>query len=513
MRHLRHGLIGLTSIILSVCCGCQKEDLLSEGILVVGLEANPTNLDPRLSTDAASSRINELLFSRLFRKNEAGEPVKDIVKEWKQPDPTTYRFRIREGIRFHDGSPLDAHDVRHTFTSLMDPALGSPLRSSYQMIESIECPDPSTILFRLREPYASLLVNLDLGLLAGPEGRGAEEHSPQASVGTGPYQFVSWTQNHEIRLKANPDYFEGSPRVREIRFKIVPDDTVRILELRKGTIHLLQNDIEPEVLRTLEREPRFTIEKRQGTNYSYLGFNLKDPILGSLKVRQAIAHAIDRRAIIEHLLGGLAVPATGVLSPLNWAYEPEVETYEYDPQKAMRLLDDAGYKDPDGPGPAKRFTLTYKTSQNELRRRVGEAIQGFLGAIGIDVRMRSYEWGTFFSDIRKGNFQIYTLTWVGIVDPDIYYYIFHSKSVPPNGANRGDYLNPEVDLLIERGRVLQDREERKEVYGQVQKILARDLPYVSLWNEVNVVVMDQRVRGFVLYPDGDFLSLKDVWIE
>ena len=511
MRRL--GLVCLTTAILLAFCGCQEEDLLGQGILVVGLEANPTNLDPRLSTDAASSRINELLYSRLFRMNEAGEPVKGIVEEWEQIDPTHYRFRIRKGIRFHDGRPLDAHDVRYTFRSMMDPALGSPLRSSYQMIESIVCPDPHTLLFRLSEPYASLLINLDLGILARPTGQGAEGESPAGHIGSGPFQFVSWTQNHEIRLKANPGYFEGVPRIREILFKIVPDDTVRILELRKGTIHLLQNDIEPEVLRSLEKESRFTVKKRQGTNYSYLGFNLKDPILGSLKVRQAIAHAIDRKAIIEHLLGGLAVPATGVLSPLNWSYESAVEAYGYDPEKAKRLLDEAGHEDPDGPGPAKRFTLAYKTSQNDLRRRIGEAIQGLLGEVGIDVKMRSYEWGTFFSDIRKGNFQIYTLTWVGITDPDIYYYLFHSKSIPPDGANRGTYLNPEMDLLIERGRVLQDREERKEVYGRIQKILARDLPYVSLWNEVNVVVMDPRVRGFVLRPDGDFLSLKDVWIE
>ncbi len=511
MRHL--GLGCLTTAILLTLCGCQEEDLLGRRILVVGLEANPTNLDPRLSTDAASSRINELLYSRLFRKNDAGEPVEDIVEEWEQTDPTTYRFRIRAGIRFHDGRPLDAHDVRYTFRSMMDPALGSPLRSSYQMIESIECPDPHTILFRLREPYASLLINLDLGILARPKEQGAEGQSPTGYIGSGPFQFISWTQNHEIRLKANPGYFGGAPRTREIVFRIVPDDTVQILELRKGTIHLLQNDIEPEVLRNLERDSRFTVEKRQGTNYSYLGFNLKDPILGSLKVRQAIAYAIDRKAIIEHLLGGLAVPATGVLSPLNWSYEPAVEAYGYDPEKAKRLLDEAGHEDPDGPGPAKRFTLAYKTSQNELRRRIGEAIQGLLGEVGIDVKMRSYEWGTFFSDIRKGNFQIYTLTWVGITDPDIYYYLFHSKSIPPDGANRGTYLNPEMDLLIERGRVLRNREERKEVYGRIQKILARDLPYVSLWNEVNVVVMEPRVRGFVLRPDGDFLSLKDVWIE
>ena len=504
---------GLATAIVLACWGCRKEDLLGQGILVVGLEANPTQLDPRLSADAASSRINDLLFSRLFRKNEAGEPVEEIVDEWEQTDPTTYRFRLRGGIRFHDGRPLDAHDIRYTFESLMDSALGSPLRSSYQVIESIECPDPFTIQFRLREPYAPLLISLDLGILMGPAGRDREEYSPPAFVGTGPFHFVSWIQNQEIRLKANPVYFEGAPRIREIRLRIVPDDTVRILELQKGGIHLLQNNIEPEVLRSLEREPGFLVQKRQGTHYSYLGFNLEDPILRSLKVRQAIAHAIDRRAIIEHLLGGLAVPATGVLSSSHWAYEPEVETYAYDPQRARRLLDEAGYEDPDGPGPAKRFTLTYKTSQNELRRRIGEAIQSLLGEVGIDVRIRSYEWGTFFSDIRKGNFQIYSLTWVGITDPDICYYLFHSRSIPPDGANRGGYRNPEVDRLLERGRLLQGREERRGVYGQVQKILARDLPYVSLWNEVNVAVMDRRLRGFVLQPDGNFLSLKDAWIE
>jgi peptide/nickel transport system substrate-binding protein len=505
--------LALISAIVLVLHGCRKDNLLDQGILVMGLEANPTHLDPRLSTDAASSRINELLFSRLFRKNEAGEPVKDIVEEWEQIDPTTYRFRIRKGIRFHDGRPLEAYDVQYTFESMLDPALGSPLRSSYQMIDSMECPDPYTILLRLSEPYASLLINLDMGILARPKAGDAEEGSPPWQTGSGPFRFVSWTQNREIRLSANPEYFRGAPQLKEIRFKIVPEDTVRILELRKGTIHLLQNDIEPEVLRALEAESRFAIQKRQGTNYSYMGFNLRDPLLRSRKVRQAIAHSIDRASIIEHLLGGLAVPATGVLSSLNWAYEPAVESYEYDPKKAKRLLDEAGHEDPDGPGPEKRFTLTYKTSQNELRRRIGEAIQGFLGEVGIGVSMRSYEWGTFFSDIRKGNFQIYTLTWVGIADPDIYDYIFHSKSLPPDGANRGAYVNPEVDRLIERGRVLQDREERKAVYSRIQKILARDLPYVSLWNEVNVVVMDQRVQGFVLRPDGDILSLKDVWIE
>ena len=230
-------------------------------------------------------------------------------------------------------------------------------------------------------------------------------------------------------------------------------------------------------------------------------------------MRKAIAYAIDRQAIIEHLIGGLAVPASGVLSPMNWAYEKDVSAYPYDPQKSGQLLDEAGYPDPDGEGPGSRFELNYKTSQNELRRRIGEALQAQLERVGIKVQMRTYEWGTFFSDIKNGNFQLYTLTWVGVTDPDIFYYLFHSKSIPPHGANRGYYFSDDVDRLIMRGRVTQDMDARKTIYSEIQKILAEDLPYVSLWFSVNIAVMDKRIKGFQLYPSGDLISLKDAWIE
>jgi len=493
--------------------GCEQKDLLGQGIIVFGLESNPTNLDPRFSTDAASSRIDELLFSTLFRKNANGEQIRDLVSEWDQPDITTYRFRIRKGVRFHDGRPLDARDVQYTYESLLNPALASPMRGSYEMISSVECPEPYTVVFRLREPFASFLVNLDLGIMPRPDSEKIPDEPQKLLVGSGPFQFDSWDRGSEIRLKANPDYYEGPPRIQAVHFKIVPDNTVRILELKKGTIHILQNEIEPEVLRNLEKEPGFSIQKRQGTNYSYMGFNLRDPILSKLEVRKAIAHAIDRDSIIRHLLGSMALPATGVLSPLIWAYEQNVKTFAYDPEKAKQLLDQAGYPDPDGDGPETRFSLSYKTSQNELRRRIGETIQSQLNDIGIGFKIRSYEWGTFYSDIQKGNFQTYTLTWVGITDPDIYYYLFHSQNIPPNGANRGYYRNAEVDRLLEKGRVTQEKEARKEIYGWIQKILAEDLVYVSLWYSVNVVVMDRRIQGFTLCPDGDLISLKDVWIE
>ena len=493
--------------------GCRSEDLLARGILVVGLESNPMNLDPRIATDAASSRINQLIYRGLFGKNPSGQVVPDLVETWEQPDPTTYRFLIRQGIRFHDGRPLEAEDVRYTFESLLDKDLGSPLRATYQAIASVECPKHDSVVFRLRQPEASFLANLDLGIVPRPDSVEQDRNYRVHPVGCGPFEFVSWEQGHEIRLLANPATPDGSPKVQEIRFKIIPDNTVRVLELRKGSVHLIQNDFQPEVLPILERQGRFTILKGEGTYYSYLGFNLKDPILGSVIVRQAIAHALDREAMIDHLLGGLAAPATGVLSPMNWAYEAQVKTYPYDPEKSKALLDAAGYPDPDGDGPRKRFCLTYKTSQNDLRRRIAEAIQNQLDAVGIEVRIRSYEWGTFFSDIQKQNFQMYALTWVGVTDPDIFTYIFSAKSFPPLGANRGQYENPEIDRLLEEGRRTQDPEARKRIYSRVQKILAEDLPYVSLWYGMNVVVMDRRIQGFRGYPNGDLISLKDVWVH
>jgi peptide/nickel transport system substrate-binding protein len=503
---------GSLLLILLCLAGCRDDDLLARGVLVVGLESNPTNLDPRVATDAASSRIDDLIYSRLFRKDVNGEPVADLVESWEQEEEArTYRFRLRPGVLFHDGRPLEAADVRYTFESLLDSALGSPLRGSYQMISGIESPDPRTVVFHLREAFAPFLVSLDVGIVPRPRS-GADQRPDQESfVGSGPFRFVSWDRGSQVCLQANEGYHEGAPRLREVRFKIVTDNTVRLLELRKGSIHLVQNEIEPGVLPALKEDPRLVVQERPGTTYSYLGFNLRDPVLRSLPVRQAIAHAIDRRAIVEHLLGGLAVPATGVLSPLNWAYVPDVKAFAYDPEEAKRLLDQAGFRDPDGQGPGVRFTLSYKTSHNELRRRIAEVIQSQLAAVGIGMEIRFYEWGTFYSDIMKGNFQIYTLSWVGVTDPDIYYYLFSSKSLPPAGANRGAYLNADLDRLLDEGRAARERGERQEIYGRVQRILAEGLPYVSLWYSSNVVAMDRRIQGFTLYPDGSLRSLKDVW--
>jgi peptide/nickel transport system substrate-binding protein len=270
--------------------------------------------------------------------------------------------------------------------------------------------------------------------------------------------------------------------------------------------------VDPDLLPAALENPNLVIEEATGSNVSYLGFNLRDRILSDARVRRAIALAIDREAILRAIWKGHADLADSILPPGFWAHAEDLPPLRHDPAEAKRLLDLAGYIDPDGDGPNPRFTLTYKTSQNELRRRIAAVIQEQLRQVGIGVEVQSREWGTFFSDVRKGSFQLYSLTWVGIADPDIYYYAFHSSQVPPEGANRGRYVNPELDRLVEAGRRELGRPKRKEIYHKVQRLLSRDLPVFPLWVNRNILLRDRQLAGFTLTPDEDYTSVKEMRI-
>ncbi len=503
----------LTAAVLAAGIGaCSREPPLPANTLVIAIEGNPTNLDPRQGTDAYSERIGHLLFNSLVRANDRGEIVPELALLWDHPDSLTYVFHLKPDVRFHDGTSLTSRDVRFTFESILDPESASPLRSNYENIRAIATPDPLTVIFRLREPQASFLANLIRGIVPANAAREAGKPFASHPVGSGPFRLVRMG-DEAIDLEAFPACAFGAPALSGIRVRIIPDDTVRILELKKGNIHWIQNAVPLDLIPFLAKDPHLRIEVSPGTTYAYLGMNLTDPILKDRRVREAIARSIDRERIIREILNGTARPATGVLSPFHWAYEGRVSAYPYDPPRARALLDAAGYlpgRDRDG---ASRFTLLFKTSQNETARRVAEVIQQELSEVGIQMDIRSYEWGTFYADIKSGNFQLYTLNWVGITDPDIYYDIFYSKNIPPAGVNRNRYDNPALDRLLLAARRENDRTRRKAIYGEVQKIVARDLPYISLWTLDNVVVMRDNVVGYRPSPSGEWTRLKDVRLE
>ena len=493
----------LTCAFLSACG--EKRSAKGDAI-VVGIGTNPTQLDPRLSQDAVSSKVQRFIFSRLISRNHEGRIVLELAERWERPTPLVHRFELRRGVRFHNGEALTSSDVKYTFDSIRDPSLASPKAAGLKELARIETPTPHRVVFHLTEPSASFVESLMVGILP-KSAREAGRRFAQKPVGTGPFEFVEFAPDERITLKAFANHFGGKPAFERLIFRILPEETIRVLELESGGVDFLQNSFSPDILPRFINNKRLKIRKRLGTNFSYIGFNMSDPILSKLKVRRALAHAIDRRPIVRFIHKGLVQEADSLLPPDHWAHQKGLPTYAHRPELAKKLLDEAGFPDPDGPGPAPRFTLVYKTSQNELGRRIATVLGHQLDRVGIKMKIRSYEWGTFFGDIRNGNFQLYSLTWVGISDPDIYRYIFHSRFMPPAGLNRGRYRNARVDALLEDARQPIAPEARARIYGEVQRILGDELPYINLWHSVNVAVFDKRISGYRVFPDADFISL------
>lgn len=483
---------------------CSKTPAIEPGSLTMALEAGPAMIDPLKSTDAVAAKIEGLVFNGLVKRNDDFTISPDLAERWEfVGDPLRAVFHLRRGVKFHDGSAFTSNDVKRAVDFILNPENASPLRSSFADIQSVEASDNQTVIFNLNRKTSPFLESLTFGIpkLGTPN-----------PVGTGPFRLVEIKRDEKITLERNTDYFDGAPKISLLVIKIIPDETVRTLSLESGEVQIIMNPITPDLLPRFRKNQRLKVVTSPSSNYSYLGFNMEDPLAGNIAVRKAVAHAIDRQSVMSRILKGLAEPATGPISPNSGFYEGMVEKYEYDPEKAKKILDEAGFTDPDGPGPAKRFTLRYSTSQNELRRRIAEVFQWQLEKVGIGLDIRSYEWGAFYADIKKGNFQIFSLTWVGVADPDILRYMFHSGSMPPDGANRGRYKNAELDPLLSTG-VTADGEERRRLYSEAQKIIAHDLPYVSLWRPLNVAVTDRRVRDFLLSPDEGIKSLKNVYIE
>jgi peptide/nickel transport system substrate-binding protein len=495
-------------LIANAACRSSSDDR-SAGYLVAGIESDPLQLDPRYATDANSVRIANLIYNSLLRYDQRSQLQPELAQSWRMLDERTYLFDLRKGVTFHNGAPLTATDVKYTYESILNPGSLSPKRGLLQPVEAIDQTGRYQLRFRLRAAHAPFAEQFTIGIVpAGSVHAGNADY--RAPSGSGPFRLEALESGDKVTLSANPNYWEGHPRLPGVIFRIVPDALVRVLEFKKGAIDFMQNDLEPDLLPWLEKNTDARVEIHDGTTFQYIGINLTHPILRKRKVRQAIACAIDRESIIRHLLKSTVSEAGGLLSPFNWAYDASTHRWPYDPQRAKQLLDEAGFVDPDGDGPRPRFRLSFKTTNIDLRRRIAEAIKEQLLRVGIELDLRSYEWGTFFSDVKTGNFHLYSLAWVGIEDPDIYYQIFHSSSVPPNGDNRGRYSNPELDKLLEQGRAALNRNERQLIYRQVQMLLAEDLPYVPLWWWKNVVVKKPGIGGFIAYPDGDLISLKKV---
>jgi peptide/nickel transport system substrate-binding protein len=478
-------------LFVSVTWGCTEST--PESTIRIGVAIAPTNLDPRLATDAPSSRVNRLLYSQLVDFAEDATPIPALAT-WEALTSTHYRFHLLEPRpTFSNGTQLTAKDVRETYISLLDPKTASPHRSLFLNISRISTPSESTIDFFLLHPDPLFPSYLVIGILPANLIR---IHHPfyENPVGSGPFVFQKRPDNSRLILKRRSD-------AQLIEFVKVLNPTVRTLKLLAGEIHLLQNDLPPELVTYLSENPAISFQQKQGSNFSYLGFNHQDAVVGQSLVRKAIAHAINRKQIIEFALGGRARLAQALFPPDHWVGNSQLDGYRYDPMRARELLRQAGFSAERTP------TLIYKTSTDPFRLRLATIIQEQLQQVGIHMSIHSHDWGTFYGDIKMGHFQMYSLSWVGLKTPDIFRHLFHSQSVPPFGNNRGHYMDSLTDELIAEAERTSRHNEQQKIYRSLQARLLDTLPYVPLWYEDNVVLSTTALRGYTLQSDGNFDSL------
>jgi peptide/nickel transport system substrate-binding protein len=498
-------LIALAFLAATLSCSSQPDP----NMLVMIIESSPTNLDPRVGLDAQSERIDDLIFDDLLTRDAHLNVAPGLAERWEIPDPKTYIFHLHQGVKFHDGRPLTSRDVKWTFDSLLQGKIRSTKSAVYRLVNNIETTDDYTVIFHLKEPFTTLLWNLSDGAIGiVPEGSGDE--ISRHPIGSGPFRFVSAEPDKDVTLARNDQYWGEKARLANVRLVVVPDTTTRALELRKGSADIAINALTSDMVLTLERDPDLAVLRAPGTVLAYMAFNTRDPILKDERVRQALAYAIDRRPFIEYLQRGFARPASSLLPPESWAYNGDVPSYDHDPARARQLLEQAGYPALNGV----RFHLTMKSSTEESTRLMAAVLQQQLRQVGIALDIRTFEFATFFSDVTHGLFQLYSLRWIGgNEDPDIFEYVFHSSKFPPNGANRGYFADPRIDTLIDQARQELDQNTRKQLYAEIQRTLADELPYINLWYFDNILVHSKRVKNLTLNPSGNYDFLKTAELE
>ncbi len=494
---MKHFLLAISTLViialfpLLTSCSAEKNQAVR-----MGLASMPLNLDPRFSTDAASSRVGRLIYQKLVDFNDAKMPI-PVIADWNQISPLHYRFILNNRRnKFHNGDQLTSKDVKATYDFILNKDNSSPHRTSLALIEKIETPDAQTIDFFLTRNDPLFPGYLVIGII--PQKLIEQDYKfNKQPIGSGPFQFITQTDEGKLQLKRIADNLT-------VEFLHVPNPTVRVLKLQRGEVDIIQNDLPPELVTYLSDLDTVNIKRTEGSKFQYIGFNMEDPVLQHVEIRRAIAHAVNRNEIIDFVFGHSAREAQSLFPADHWAGNSALKGYEYNPEKASNLLAGFGYSK------EKPLELTYKTSNNPFRIRIATIYQHQLKNVGINLDIRSYDWGTFYGDIKSGRFQLYSLAWVGIKTPDIFRYTMHSKAIPPNGANRGRYINNEVDKMIEEAESYKDLTKQAEIYRTLQDHLLKDLPYIPLWFEDNVVITRKRIQNYTITSEGNFDGLKTV---
>jgi peptide/nickel transport system substrate-binding protein len=464
-----------------------------DGAFVVLLPRDALEVDPRFTVDAYGLKLSRLLFASLVTIDSVSLAiVPDLAQQVEIPSPETYRVRLRPGLRFSDGSTLDAEDVAATFRGLTDPALGSRYAQTYKRIERIDVEDPLTVVFHLSGPHATFMTDLEIPVLRAEDAR-RHVGTPggPALVGSGPYVLRERVAGR-IELEVNPHWLHGRARHPRVRMLVIHDDNTRALRMLGGAGDLALNAIPALLLPLFQHDPRFEIRSAPGVGAYYLGLNLDEPALRDVRVRRALAYAIDREALIRAKLGGHARFADTFLAPGHWAHSDDVVHYAHDPARAKQLLAQAGFT-PE----RNQLRLTLRCGSDRFRQSIARAIAAMLADVGVEVDVRPSEVATLIADLNRGRFEITMLELPEVIEPHVLSWWFGSDHVPGpgrDGANRWRFRNAAFDAAVERGRGQIDTETRKQAYSVAQRILSEELPAIPLWHEDTVAVESAAAR-------------------
>lgn len=479
-------------------------------IYVASSIGDASYLNPVLSTDSSSGDINALIYNGLVKYDKDLKLTGDLAESWSvSPDGLEIIFKLRKNVLWHDGEPFTAEDVKYTYEKLIDPLIKTPYGSDYTLVKNLKVMDPYTLKVIYKEPFAPALESWGIGILPKHIFENGDFNSHPRNrrpVGTGPFKFKEWVTDEKIVLDANAAYFEGKPHLSRYIYRIIPDQSVQFLEMRKASIDEL--GLTPDQWRAYpEFFANYNKFRYPSFAYTYLGFNLRLPLFADIRFREAVAFAINKSELIDGVLLGMGKAASGPYPPQSWAYNPAVKDREFNPQKSKELLGELGYKDTDGDGyldtAGKPLQFTIMTNQgNKMRSLTAEIIQSQLKAVGIKVNVRVIEWSAFIHQfIDKGSFEAVLLGWSLSRDPD-QYSIWHSGQVNEGQYNFVSYKNPEADKLLETGRRSFDRSERERIYRKLHSVLARDLPYIFLYYPEALPAVHKRFRGPEVAPAG-----------
>jgi peptide/nickel transport system substrate-binding protein len=505
--------------------GCRKR---SEAF-VIGLGDNIRTIDPigSPSTEAASERVSTLIFNRLVKKDEKFDYVGDLASDIKRSDDgLTFTLTLRDGVKFHDGRPFSSADAKYTLDLLLSSSFAKSAsffegtganKQSY--IKSVDAPDPKTLIVTLNKPWVGLLSNLVAIPIIAKDSYESQKTHP---MGTGPFKFVNYDNTQQVvDLEAFPEYWEGAAKLPMVRVRVIPDMNAMQAELQSGRVDIapMPTSLQPDAVKRLEGDPNLQVKVFNGSNVLLLTINTASAPLDNVKVRQAIAYAIDRQTIINTLVAGYGKVAHSIIPEESWSYSTG-QTYSYDPAMAKRMLDEAGFRDPDGDGPRMRFDkpVRYGVSGSSIAgRNYAVVIQNQLQAVGIPVEIQTYEGNTLFDEMRRGNFQIGYSQWVGgNQDPIFYKDLFATSEIPTEtkiSRNRSRYSNPELDKLVEEAVNTFDRQKARELYVRIQEIVSRDVPVFPLWYQSNIVIARKNVGNIQVNASGDWAFVKNLTRE